>query len=154
MFKKILLISFLLFSLIAIIYPTKKENIKLFNYCFSLENILSKNSIQKRKNVSEKVKSISKDIAKFGVNKTRGDLINKMIDEYKTSKNSLIINLFPNESYCFVGYWIESIKPGTIESIFYIKSKKAINELKDLNNAVDGLLKKINTEYEFIKKRI
>ena len=84
MFKNLILSSFLLFALIGIIYPSKKENTKLFDYCYSLEKILSRNSIQKRKNLSLKVKSISKDIAKVGVSKTRGVLINKMIDQYKT----------------------------------------------------------------------
>ena len=86
MFKNLLLTSFIILNLIGIIYPSKKENTKLFDYCFSLEKILSRNSIQKRKNASQKVMSISKDILIFGVNKTRGGLINKMIDQYKTSK--------------------------------------------------------------------
>ena len=81
MFKNLLLSSFLLLTLISIIYPTKKENTKILDYCYSLEKILSRNSIQKRKNVSLKVKSISKDIAKFGISKTRGRLINKKIDQ-------------------------------------------------------------------------
>ena len=155
MFKNLILSSFLLFTLIGIIYPTKKENTKLFNYCYSLEKILSRNSIQKRKNLSLKVKSISKDIAKVGVSKTEGVLINKMIDQYKISKDSRMIKLIPNKLYCFSGYWIEKINPGTFESIFYSKSKKVINEfkdLKDLKDEVDGLLNEINSEYKFIKK--
>ena len=152
MFKKLFLTFFLLFTFFSIIYPTKKENIKLFDYCYCLENILSRNSIQKRKNVSKKVKLISKDIIKFGVDKTRGSLINKMLDEYKASKNSLIITFFPNEIYCLAGYWIENLKPGTIESIFYMKSKKAINEFNYLRDDVDGFLNDINSEYELIKK--
>ena len=96
--------------------------------------------------------SISKDIAKLGISKTRGILINKMIDQYKTSKNSRMIKLIPNQLYCFSGYWIEMINPGTFESIFYSKSKKAINEFKDLKGEVDGVLNEINSEYELIKK--
>ena len=152
MFKNFILSSFLLFTLIGIIYPTKKENTKLFNYCYSLEKILSRNSIQKRKNLSLKVKSISKDIAKVGVSKTRGGLINKMIDQYKTSKDLLIIKLIPNNLYCFSGYWIEKVKPGTFESIFYSKIKKEINEFIDLKDQVDGVLNEINSEYKLIKK--
>ena len=152
MFKNLILSSFLLFTLIGIIYPTKKENTKLFNYCYSLEKILSRNSIQKRKNVSLKVKSISKDIAKFGISKTRGRLINKMIDQYKTSKDSRMIKLIPNNLYCFSGYWIEKVKPGTFESIFYSKIKKEINEFIDLKDQVDGVLNEINSEYKLIKK--
>lgn len=152
MFKNLILSSFLLFTLIGIIYPTKKENTKLFDYCYSLEKILSRNSIQKRKNLSLKVKSISKDIAKVGVSKTRGVLINKMIDQYKTSKDSRMIKLIPNNLYCFSGYWIEKVKPGTFESIFYSKIKKEINEFIDLKDQVDGVLNEINSEYKLIKK--
>ena len=152
MLKKLILSSFLLFTLIGIIYPTKKENTKLFNYCYSLEKILSRNSIQKRKNVSLKVKSISKDIAKFGISKTRGRLINKMIDQYKTSKDSHMIKLIPNNLYCFSGYWIEKVKPGTFEPIFYSKIKKEIYEFIDLKDQVDGVLNEINSEYKLIKK--
>ena len=154
MLKNLLLSFFLLFTLIAIIYPTKKENTKLFDYCYSLEKILSRNSIQKRKNVSLKVKSISTDIAKFGVSKTRGGFINKIIDQYKTSKDSQMIKLIPNKLYCFSGYWIEKVNPGTFESIFYSKSKKAINEFKDLKEEVNGVLNEINSEYKFIKKEL
>ena len=152
MFKNLILSSFLLFTLIGIIYPTKKENTKLFNYCYSLEKILSMNSIQKRKNVSLKVKSISKDIAKFGISKTRGRLINKMIDQYKTSKNSRIIKLVPNKLYCYGGYWVEKTNPGTFESIIYDKSIKRINEFRDLKDEVNGILNDINSEYKVIKK--
>ena len=152
MFKNLIFSSFLLFTLIGIIYPTKKENTKLFNYCYSLEKILSRNSIQKRKNVSVKVKSISKDIAKFGISKTRGRLINKIIDQYKTSKDSRMIKLVPNKLYCFSGYWIEKVKPGTFESILYSKSKKEINKFIDLKDEVDEVINEINSEYKFIKK--
>ena len=152
MFKNLILSSFLLITLISIIYPTKKENTKLFDYCYSLEKILSTNSIQKRKNVSLKVKSISKDIAKFGVSKTRGVLINKMIDQYKTTKDLQIIKLIPNNLYCFSGYWIEKLKPGTFEEIFYSKSKKSINEFNDLKDGLDEVLNEINSEYKLIKK--
>ena len=152
MFKNLLLSSLLLLTLIGIIYPTKKENTKPFDYCFSLEKLLSRNSILKRKNISMKVKSISKDVANFGVSKTRGGLINKMIDQYKISKDSRIIKLIPNKLYCFSGYWIEKVKPGTFESIFYSKSKKAIYEFKDLKDEVDGILNEINSEYKSIEK--
>ena len=152
MFKNLILSSFLLFTLIGIIYPTKKENTKLFDYCYSLEKILSSNSIQKRKNVSQKVKSISKDIAKFGISKTRGRLINKIIDQYKTSKDSRMIKLIPNNLYCFSGYWIEKVKPGTFESILYSKSKQEINKFIDFKDEVDEVINEINSEYKFIKK--
>ena len=152
MFKNLLLSSLLLLTLIGIIYPTKKENTKPLDYCYPLEKILSRNSIKKRKNISLKFKSISKDIANFGVSKTRGGLINKMIDQYKISKDSRIIKLIPNKLYCFSGYWIEKVKPGTFESIFYSKSKKAIYEFKDLKDEVDSVLNEINSEYKSIEK--
>ena len=152
MFKNLLFTSFLFLSLIGIIYPTKNENTKLFDYCYSLEKILSRNSIKKKKNASQEVFSISKDIVNFGVSKTRGVLVNKMIDQYKGSKNSQIIKIVPNRVYCNVGYWIENTNPGTFESIFYAKSKKAINEFKDFKDEVDGILNNINSEYKFIKK--
>ncbi len=152
MLKKILLTSILISSLIGVIYPNKKENTKLFDYCFSLEKILSRNSMQTRKNITGKVMSISKDIAKFGVSKTRGNLIHKIIDQYKISKNSSVINLVPNDVYCLGGYWIERTKPGTFELIFYEKSKKAINEFKDLKNEVGEFINNINSEYNLIEK--
>ena len=152
MSKNLLLILFIIFSLLGIIYPIKKENTKIFNYCYSLEKILLRNSIQKRKNISQKVSFISKDIAKFGVSKTRGGLINKMIDQYKTSKNSRIIKLVPNKLYCYGGYWIEKTNPGIFESIIYDKSIKRINEFRDLKDEVNGILNDINSEYKVIKK--
>ena len=152
MFKKLLLTSFLLLNIISIIYPSQKENTKLLDYCYSLEKILSRNSIQKRRNASQKVMSISKDILKFGVGKTRGSLINNMIDQYKISNNSQILRIVPNKVYCYLGYWIENTNPGTFESILLAKSKKTINEFKDLKDEVDGILNDINSEYKVIKK--
>ncbi len=152
MFKNLLLTSFFLLNLIGIFYPSEKENTKLFDYCNTLEIILSRNLLNKRKNPSQNVMLISKDLLKFGVSKTRGVLINKIIDKYKASKNSQIIKIVPNRVYCYAGYWIENIKPGTFESFFYSKSNKEINKFKDLKNEVDGILNDINGEYKFIKK--
>ena len=75
-----------------------------------------------------------------------------MINQYKTSKNSQIIKLIPNRLYCYAGYWIENANPGTFESIFNAKSKKTINEFKDLKNEVNEILNDINSEYKDIKK--
>ena len=152
MIKNLFLASFLVLNLTGIIYPSKKENTTLFDYCYSLEKILSRNLIQKRENASRKVISISKDIAKFGVSKTQGSLINKMINQYKTSKNSKIINLVPNRFFCLAGYWFESVKPGIFESILYEKSKKEIYEFIDLKGKVDGIINDVNSEYKDIKK--
>ena len=152
MFKKLLLTTFLFFSLFGIVYPTKKENTKLFDYCYSLEKILARNTIHKRKNVSEKIKTISEEIVKFGVSKTRGNFVNRMIDQYKTTKNSFIINYVPNRFYCYAWYWTENVNPGVFESVFYTKSKTKINELKSFKNDVDELLNDINLEYKVIQK--
>ena len=152
MVKNLFFTSFLLLNVICIIYPSKKENTKLFDFCYSLEKILIRNSLKNKRNQPNKVNSISKDILNFGVSKTRGALINKMIDQYKISKNSQIIKLVPNGVYCYAGYWIENVNPGTFESILFTKSKKTINELKDFKNEVDGILSDINLEYKFIKK--
>ena len=152
MFKKLFLTSFLLISIIGFYYPSKKENTKIFDYCYSLEKILSRNSIKKRKNISEKVKSLARDISRFGVNKTRGSLMNKMINQYKTSKNSLILNMIPNKIYCLSGYWVEKVLPGTFESIIYDKSKKTINEFREFKEEVDGLIENFNWQYESIRE--
>ena len=152
MFKKLFFISFLLISMIGIYYPSKKENTRILDYCYSLEKILSRNSIKQRTNLSEKIKSLSRDISRFGVNKSRGLIINKMITQYKTSKNSFIINIIPNRVYCFSGYWVEKVMPGTFESVIYDKSKKTIIEFRELKEEVDGLINDFNLEYQNIRK--
>tara|TARA_Y100001970_G_scaffold163565_1_gene199913 strand:- start:8070 stop:8546 length:477 start_codon:yes stop_codon:yes gene_type:complete len=152
MLKKLFLASFLFSSLIGVSYPLKKENTRIFEYCYSLEKIFSKNSIETKENLSGRIKSISKDISRLGVSKTKGLFINKIIDKYKKSKNSFVINSIHNEIYCLAGYWIEYIKPGTFESIFYEKSEKKINEIKELKIEVDGLINDFNSEYKILKK--
>ena len=154
MLKKFILTSALLFSSLITIYPSKKENTNLFDYCYCLEKILSRNSVEKSKNLSKKVHSFAKDITAFGTNKTKGDLANKIIDQYKSSKNLFIITFLPNELYCFAGYWIEELNPGTFTSIFYEKSKQKINEYKDIKKEVDKFIKDIDSEYKSIKKEI
>ena len=66
----------------------------------------------------------------------------------------MIINIVPNRFYCFTGYWIEVVNPGTFESIFFEESKQRINQYKDIKMEVDELIKDINSEYRFIKKEI
>ena len=152
MFKKLFFVSFLLISMFGVCYPSKKENTRLFDYCYSLEKILSRNTIQKRINISEEIKLLSRDISSFGVNKTRGALINKMINQYKTTKKSFMLNIIPNKIYCLSGYWIEKVMPGAFESIIYVKSKKSINEFKEFKEEVDGLINNFNSEYQNIRK--
>ena len=154
MFKKLLLPSFLVFSSFITIYPSKKENTNLFDYCFCLEKILSRNSVEKSKNLSKNVQSFAKDITVFGTNKTKGALANKIIDQYKSSKKQFIITFLPNEFYCFAGYWIEELKPGKFTSIFFEKSKQKINEYKDIKKQIDKYIKDINSEYKSTKIEI
>ena len=144
MLKKLLLTSFLLFSSFTTIYPSKKENTNFFNYCFSLEKIISRNSVEKSKNLSKNFKTLAKDITLFGTNKTKGKLANKIIDQYKNSKKLFIITFIPNRIYCLAGYWIEEVSPGKFESIFYQKTKQKINEYKNIKKEVDEFFKEIN----------
>ena len=144
MFKNLLLTFLLFFSSFITIYPSKKENTNLINYCYSLEKILARNSLDKSKNFSKKYKTFAKDITLFSTNKTRGDLVNKIINQYKNSKKSYIINFLPNQFYCLAGYWIEKLNPGTFQSIFYEKSKQRINQYKNFKKDVDKFIKDIN----------
>ena len=154
MFNKLLLSLCLLFSSLITIYPSKKENTNLLDYCYSLEKIISRNSVEKSQNLSNNFKPFAKDITALGSNKTKGSLANKIIDQYKSSKKLFLITLVPNKLYCFAGYWIEEVNPGIFKAIFYEKSKERINEYKNIKREVDEFIKDINTEYNSIKKEI
>lgn len=144
MFKNLLLTFFLFFSSFVTIYPSKKENTNLIDYCYSFEKILARNSLEKSRNVSKKFKTFTEDITLFSTNKTRGELAKEIIDRYKTSKKSNLMSFLPNQFYCLAGYWIEKVKPGTFQSIFYEKSKQRINQYKNLKKEVDQFIKDIN----------
>ena len=154
MFKNLLLTFFLLFSSFIIILPSKKENTNLTDYCYSLEKILSRNSLKKSKNIQNKYKSFAKDITLFGTSKTKGEFVNKIIEQYKISKKSFVIVLVPNKVFCLGGYWIEAVKPGIFQSIFYKKSKEEINKYKNIKKEVDVFIRDINSEYKSIEKEI
>ena len=154
MFKKFIFTSFLILSSLITIYPSKKENTNLFDYCYSLEKIITRNSVEKNRNISKNFKPLAKDITLFGTNKTKGALANKIIDQYKNSKNLFIITFVPNQIYCLAGYWIEEANPGKFESIFYEKTKQKINEYKNTKKEIDKFIKEINLEYKSIKKEI
>ena len=154
MFKKFLLTSFLLFGGLITIYPTKKENTNFFDYCYSLEKIISRNTVEKSKNLLKKFKPLAKEITLFGTKKTKGSFANKIIDQYKNSKKLFIITFVPNQIYCLAGYWIEQVSPGKFESIFYKKTKQKINEYKNTKKEVDKFIKEINLEYKSLKKEI
>ena len=152
MFKKILFTSFLLITIFGIYFPSKRENTKLFDYCYSLEKILYRNSINKRKNISENHKSLLRDLSRFGVNKTKGSIVLQLINQYKTSKNSILIAFIPNKIVCLSGYWLENIIPGTFESVIYYKSQEKINNFRDFKEEIDGRIKNFNSGYENIRE--
>ena len=154
MFNKLLLTFFLVLSSFITIYPSQKEKTNLIDYCYSLEKIIARNSIEKSKNLSTTYKSFAKEITLFGSEKTKGSLVNKIIDHYKNSKKSTIISFVPNKLYCLFGYWIEEVNPGTFHSIFYEKSKQKINQYKNIKKDVDQLIRDINSEYKYMKKEI
>lgn len=154
MYKKLIFTFFLLFSSFIIIYPSKKEITNLFDYCYSFEKILARNSLDKNNNEANKLKKFAKDVTLFGANKTKGALVNTAIDQYKSSKKLFIINLVPNKFYCLAGYWIEVVNPGVLKSIIYQKSKQKINQYNDVKKEVDEFIKDINLEYKSIKKEI
>ena len=154
MFKNLLLTFFLLFTSFITIYPSKKENTNFIDYCHSLEKILSRNSLEKNKKFLKNYNTFAKDISLFSTKKTKGALVNNIIDQYKSSKKSFIVNSLPNKLYCLGGYWIEEINPGTFQTIFYEKSKERINQYKNIKKEVDELIKDTNSEYKFIQKKI
>ena len=154
MFNRLLLTFFLLFSSFIIVYPSKKEITNLLDYCYSFEKILAKNSIDKNNKEANKLINFAKDVTVFSTSKTKGTLVNKVIDQYKSSKKLLIINLVPNKFYCLAGYWIEVVNPGVLKSIIYQKSKQRINQYNDVKKEVDEFIKDINLEYKSIKNEI
>ena len=157
MFKKILVSSFFLIGLVGSIYPAEKENTKLFDYCFSLEKILVRNSLEGRRNISDEIPIISKALASVGMNSSRGDLTKKVIDEYKNSDESVLFSFVPTKIYCLSGYWIENFRPGSFESIVYESSKEKVKEFYDeygiiLRKDVNDLMNDFNQQYKTIKK--
>ena len=131
MFKKLLVSSFFLIGLIGSIYPTEKENTKPFDYCFSLEKILVRNSLESKKNLSGEIQIISKALASVGIDNSRGEITKKGIDQYKISDESVFFSFVPTKIYCLSGYWIEKFRPGTFESIVYESSKEKVEEFYD-----------------------
>ena len=154
MFKNLILTFFIIFSSFVTIYPSKKEKTSLINYCYALEKILSRNTVEKSKYISKQYKTFAKNTTLFGINKTKGSLAYMMVDQYKNSKKSYLINILPNKFYCWAGYWIEELNPGTFQSIFYEKSKQEINQYRGIKKEIDEFIEDINSEYKFIKKEI
>ena len=154
MLKNLFLTFLFIFTPYVFIYPSKKENINLTDYCYALEKLLFRNSVEKSEKIPKNFKSFAKDITFFGTDKTKGALVSKIIDQYKTSKKIFILTIIPNQFYCFGGYWIEEVNPGTFQSIFFEKSKQRINQYKDIKIEADQLIKDINSEYKSIKIEI
>jgi len=157
MFNKLLVTSFSFIVLICSVYPTEKENTKLFDYCFSLEKILVRNSLENRENVSGEIKIISMALVSAGMDNSRGDLTKRVIDQYKSSDESVLFSFVPTKVYCLSGYWIDNFRPGTFESIVYESSKEKVNEFYDeygiiLKNDVNDLMNDFNQQYKTIKK--
>ena len=144
-------------GLIASIYPIEKENTKLFDYCFSLEKILIRNSLENRKKISGEIKIISNALATVGMNNSRGELTKKIIDRYKTSDESILFGFVPTKIYCFSAYWIEKFRPGIFESIVYESSKEKVEDFYDeygiiLKNDINDLMNDLNQQYKTIKR--
>ena len=154
MLRKLFLTSFLLFISVLIIYPSKKEKTSLMDYCHSFEKIISRNAVEKSKNVFKSLNTFAKGITSYSTDKTKGALVNKLIDKYKSSREFFILNLVPNKFYCLAGYWIEEVNPGTIQSILYEKSKQRINQYEDIKKGVGELIEEFNSEYKSIQKEI
>ena len=55
MFKKSIFTFFLLFLSFLTIYPSKRENTSLFDYCYPFEKILSRNSLEKSKKITYRI---------------------------------------------------------------------------------------------------
>ena len=81
-------------------------------------------------------------------------MVNKIIDQYKNSKKSIIISVIPNRAYCLTGYWIEHVNPGTFILFFYEKTKRSINKYEDAKKEVDEFIRDINSEYKSLRKEI
>ena len=71
MFKKLLLPSLLVFSSLITIYPSRKENTNLFNYCYGLEKIISRNSLEKSKNYQRMFSHLQKILLHLGPTKLK-----------------------------------------------------------------------------------
>ena len=101
MFKKFLFTFFLIFSSLITIYTSKKENTNFLDYCYCLEKIISRNTVEKSKNLSKNFKPLANDIILFGTKKTKGKIANKIIDQYKNSKKIIYCNFCAKPNLLF-----------------------------------------------------
>ena len=93
MFKKFFFTSFLFLSSLITIYPSKKENTNFLDYCYSLEKIISRNTVEKNKNLSNNFRPLAKDIALIGTKKTSAQITNYKLDELQEKPCIAVINL-------------------------------------------------------------
>ena len=80
--------------------------------------------------------------------KTKGAFVNRIIDQYKNSKKTLIISFVPNRFYCLTGYQIEYVNQGTFTLFFMRKNKEVYINIRMLNkksiNLLETLIQNIN----------
>ena len=131
MFKKFLLTSFLLVSSLLIIYPSQKEKTKFFDYCYSLENIISRNSVEK-----------SKILSKNFIRSFKGKIINihpSLLPKYKGLNTfDRAIKAGDKVSGCTVHFVDEKLDNGQI----IIKRKVLLNSYE----TSERLKKRVQTE--------
>ncbi len=141
---KLLIPSVFIISLFGLIYPSKKENTNLTDYCFSVEKILAKNTFESKNKIDDKTKMIAKRISSIGVENSKGYLTTKIIDIYKSESDNSFVKLIPTKIYCLGGYWIEKLRPGTFESIFFEAIDEVVKETyDDIRDDVNGNLNKL-----------
>ena len=154
---KFLIPSVFIISLFGLIYPSKKENTNLTDYCFSVEKIVSKNTFESKNNIDGKTKIIARRIASIGVENSRGRLTTKIIDNYKSESDNSFAKLVPTKIYCLVGYWIEKFQPGTFESIFFEAIEEVVEETyqeirDDLEDNINNLINDFNKGYKSLQE--
>ena len=154
---KLLIPSLFIISLFGLIYPSKKEDTYLTDYCLSLEKIVAQNTFESKNNLNPQTKMLAKKIASFGVENSKGDLMTNAIDIFKSKSDDYFVKLIPTKIYCLAGYWIEKFQPGTFESIFYEAIEEFVEETyknikDDIEDNVKNIINDFNKSYKSIKK--
>ena len=155
--KKLLIPSIFIISLLGLIYPTEKENTNLSDYCFSLEKILARNTLDSKNNIDGTTKMMAKGLASFGIENSRGELTAKIIDTYKSGSENYFIKLIPTKIYCLGGYWIEKFQPGIFESMFYEEIEQVVDESykdlkEDIKDNLNNLINDFNKGYKYLQE--
>ena len=131
MVKKIFLVGTFLTGLTLLSYPSQKENVGVFNYCYAFEKIVSRN-IFKKNDIPNWIKSLSGDVLNVWADTSRGTSIRKAIAEENISYMHPQVN-------CLIWYWYEKFEPGFFS---YLIQKELTSTLKD----------EYNKSYQDIKK--